>query len=1422
MEFGEDVAVDTAGGAPRIELDTGAAAARYAVYNASASSARTLAFSYEVQAGDDTADLDYAAAAAILPSGGTIRDAALNNANLSLPSPGTDGLIDPGTIRLDGIRPEVLSVSSEKGDGPYNAGSAIDVRVTFDEIVVVGNASGTPSVRLETGTTDRNATFTGEGSNSTTLVFLYTVQDGDETGDLNYTGTAAMSENGGTIRDRAGNDAETDLPSWGDGNTLGERKDIVIDTLPPEVLSAEAEFLDRIRVTFDGPVASGAANASAGWSISGPSAGGLSVAAPGPVPANAPLTEIVLVLDGHLPDTSPVLALSYDADAGSIADEAGNALQDLDGANVSDRVRPRIDEALITGPREMRIDYTEPVAASQGAYSDLVIGGDARAIGPYDTASSLRGHVLGFAGAEAPVPEPPSTIRIDGRAVRDGADPPNLLGDGPSTVDVLDGRVLDVHSSRIAGPDTAVITYTRSAAAQQGDYASLVVDGRPRSIAGLDGGGGHTHTLTFSPGGAPPNATGSVEIDAAAVAAAAGSNMRLGNGTIERALADGQSPSVRSATAVSPDTIRVEFDEPVADPDADGAAAAAGWSISGRDAAGLAVAASGRGAAGPPDALELVLDGPLPDTAPDAVTVSYRPAAGSVEDAAGNGLVASSTSVADGIAPKVGSAAVAGPNEAEVRYTEPVWASPGAYVSVALSPGGIRPVTGLAGNGTAAHTVTFGGDAAGPGTTGALEIDAASIRDAALLPLGLGGTIAINLTDGKPPSVRSATAVSPDAIRVEFDEPVSAPGADGAAAGWSISGRDAAGLAVASARGSAGPSDALELVLSGPLPDTAPDAVLAYDPASGAIVDVTGNVLAALSTSIADGLAPLVMSAFVAGPSEAEVRYTEPVWASPGAYASVALSSGGDPRPVSGLAGNGTAAHTVTFGGGDAAVPGTTGVLEADAASIRDAAGLALGSDSMLRLVLAAEAPQARPGSASASAAFTARNTVTITYSDALGPPAGHDGPVYASVAIDGEEGDGARPVSGVSGLGTAVHTVSFGGDGVGRNRTGTIALAVGLEGAGGEGGADPPRFAAGPIPVASGLAARTVLVAQAPQGQPSPPPVRIDSDGFVRAVDGTAAGAAARLAINVTGLAAAGGGAAAPEPGTVLFPDEAVTLTASFAEVAFPPGATAMQVPAGGAIYLYVAGGTPPAGVAAALDYPGAGRLVLGTIVEAGAENSTIVFDRPVRISLDGQAGGRAFYIGGAAGSASPIDLACAADDLERVHRQLGGSGECRIEPGGGDMVIYTYHLTRFGTVASEDGAPPPVLRTCSVRLGAGELRAEASPGGVSTAAAQGVDNSGSEPFDRVGLAATPWYIDPASDRPGPGAPSLPASLTAVREAGRAGGFELAAGGAEIAQGLGGGLNTTLWFQLDLTEHGSVNASRLVQHVTYTAMCGG
>ena len=1400
VTFHEPVVI-SAGTSPSLRLALGGGATAAAALDRQSDGNRTLVFAYAVQDEDMADPLDYDGAGALsLPGGGTVADAVGNPADLTLPFSEGRGLLAAAGIEIDTEPPRVVSVSSPDRSGVHGEGAKINITVTFGEAVYV---TGAPTLALSTSPA-RSASYVGDADGDADLKFLYTVHPGDAANPLDYANRSALMLSGGTIRDKAGNAAVRELPPSGGSDSLAA-SGIEIDAVAPEVvLPAEAEFRDRIRVTFDGSVSSGSTKASAGWSISGPSAEGLSIADLDPIRPNEPLTEIVLVLDGHLPDTAPNIALSYNASAGGIADKAGNRLQDLVGIDVADRMRPEFVEALITGPREVAIDYTEAVAASPGAYSDLDIGGVVRALAPHN-ASALRQHVLGFSGAEAPIPEPPSTITIDGSAVLDEADPPNPLGDGPDTVEIRDGRVLEVHSSRITDPDTAVITYTRNAAAPRDAYSSLVVAGQPRNITDLDGagGGGHFHTITFSPGGAPPNATGSVDINGSAVASSSEPGMRLGDAAITAALADGQSPSARSAAAVSLDTIRISFDEAVLDP----GTGAAGWSVSGGDAAGIAVASS-RDASDPSNTLTLTLDGPLPDTAPDSITLSYHPAAGSVEDAAGNALVASSTAVADGIAPAVRSAVFSGPNEAEVRYTEPVWAGPGAYASVALDSGGDpRPVTDLEGNGTAMHTVSFGGNPVGLDETGMLEVDAAAIRDAAMLALGEDGPI--ELGDTLPPSVRSATAVSLDAIRVVFDEPVVDPGTG--AGGWSVSGGDAAGIAVALSQDAAVPSGMLTLALSGPLPDTAPDGVLlVYDPAAGSIEDRAGNALAASSTDVGDGIAPSIASAFVAGPNEAEVRYTEPVWASPGAYASVSLSSGGDPRPVAGLGGNGTAAHTVSFGG-EAAGQGTTGSLVMDATAVRDAAMLPIGSDAMLRVGLAGEAPAVvQPGEATAKAVFAARNTVSITYSAPLGPPAGHSGPVYTGVAINGQ-GGGARSVSGVQGLGTAVHTVAFGGAGVNGSQTGTITLAVGLEGAAG-GDGDRPRFAAGAIPVASGRTIQTVLLSQPQQG--SQMPVRIEPDGFTRTVDGTAAGSSARLAINVTGLAQP-----SADPGTAVFPAEPVTLAASFARVTFPPGVTATSIPAGGAISLYV-DAAPDENATSALGYPAAGTLVLRTIVEVGGATAPVLFDMPVRISLEGQAGGRAFYIeGGADGAIEPIDLACAADDTERVHRQLGGMGECRIESGD-DMVIHTYHLTRFGTVASDRGTPPPVVHTCSLRLGAADLAVGASAGAYSKAVRQAVVNSGSQPFDRVALDATPWHIDPVSDVPGTDAPSLPASLTVTSDAEQGGQFAPLPGA--VADGLGGGQEEPLWLAINLTGHAQVNGTRLVQDVAYTAECGG
>ena len=245
--------------------------------------------------------------------------------------------------------------------------------------------------------------------------------------------------------------------------------------------------------------------------------------------------------------------------------------------------------------------------------------------------------------------------------------------------------------------------------------------------------------------------------------------------------------------------------------------------------------------------------------------------------------------------------------------------------------------------------------------------------------------------------------------------------------------------------------------------------------------------------------------------------------------------------------------------------------------------------------------------------------------------------------------------------------------------------------------------------------------------------------------------------------------------------------------------------------------GGLPPGFGAQNLAYGGPGMVLLRGAVEIGGGGGTVTFDRPVRMSLEGQAGGRAFYVdGGPAGRIVPIGAACAADDAARVDRHLNGTGECRIDSDdGGDMVIYAYRLTRFGTAVSESGAPPAVHHTCSVGLGSPSPDiGDAAPGGRSVPAEQTLINSGSAPFAQVGIEASPWRAASGGDGASQGAappllpapengtgegrassalvsrvyPSIPAAATEVGEDGREGACAPVGEGTVVARGLGGG----------------------------------
>ena len=108
-------------GTPQLTLETGTT--DRVVNYASGSGTSTLTFTYTVQAGDTSADLDYQGATALGLNGGTIKDAVGNNGTLTLASPGAANSLGANkAIVIDGVVPTVSSVNSSTANGAFKVG----------------------------------------------------------------------------------------------------------------------------------------------------------------------------------------------------------------------------------------------------------------------------------------------------------------------------------------------------------------------------------------------------------------------------------------------------------------------------------------------------------------------------------------------------------------------------------------------------------------------------------------------------------------------------------------------------------------------------------------------------------------------------------------------------------------------------------------------------------------------------------------------------------------------------------------------------------------------------------------------------------------------------------------------------------------------------------------------------------------------------------------------------------------------------------------------------------------------------------------------------------------------------------------------------------------------------------------------------
>jgi uncharacterized repeat protein (TIGR02059 family) len=213
VTFDENVVVTGTDSA--LALTVGAAA-RTADYLSK--TGNSITYRYTVQAGDN--DGDGIAVGSLSLGTSTIRDAAGNNANVSLAThvPSTAGVL------VDTTSPAVAGNISVPSNGAYHAGQDLDFTVTFNESVTVTGSDST--LGLTIGSTAHNAAFVSSTGNSVT--YRYTVQAGDL--DADGIAIGALSLGTSTVKDAAGNDASVSLTGH-----LPATNDILVDAVAPAV-----------------------------------------------------------------------------------------------------------------------------------------------------------------------------------------------------------------------------------------------------------------------------------------------------------------------------------------------------------------------------------------------------------------------------------------------------------------------------------------------------------------------------------------------------------------------------------------------------------------------------------------------------------------------------------------------------------------------------------------------------------------------------------------------------------------------------------------------------------------------------------------------------------------------------------------------------------------------------------------------------------------------------------------------------------------------------------------------------------------------------------------------------------------------------------------------------------------------------------
>ena len=512
----------TVSGTPRIPLTIGATT-RYASY-VSGSGTSALVFRYIVPSGDADAD-GIAVGASIDANGGTIADSTPTNATLTLNSVGSTT-----AVLVDAVAPTISSVTSSTTNGTYKIGDTISVQVNFSEVVIV---TGGPQLTLETGATDRTASYAG-GGGTTALTFTYTVQAGDVSADLDYVSTSALALNSGAIKDAAGNNAVLTLATPGAANSLAANKALVVDGVRPTLASAITISDTALKIGDTATVTFTFAEAVTGFTtvdVTAPN-GSLSnlTTGDGGITWTATLTP-----NASTTAASNVLTLDYTG----IADSSGNVGTGTatSGNYAVDTVRPTLASAITISDTALKIGETATVTFT---FTEAIIGFTAADLTvPNGSLSTLTTGDGGITWTATLTPSASRTaasnvLTLDYTGI---ADLSGNAGTGTATsgnyaVDTARpslASAITISDTALKIGDTATVTFTFTEAIT--GFTTADVTAPNGSLSTLTtGDGGITWTATLTPSASTTAASNVLTLDLTGIADTAGN---AGAGTVD-------------------------------------------------------------------------------------------------------------------------------------------------------------------------------------------------------------------------------------------------------------------------------------------------------------------------------------------------------------------------------------------------------------------------------------------------------------------------------------------------------------------------------------------------------------------------------------------------------------------------------------------------------------------------------------------------------------------------------------------------------------------------------------------------------------------------------------------------------------------------------------------------------------------------